>query len=173
MRPQEEVLDGRDRNIASQRFEGADLSLRYRAPIGAETLTVTASGTWLDSRQQLLPGLPVADLAGTIFNAPHFRARGGATFGGARFTLASFLNFTGGVTDRRRTTPIKISSVATLDLSARVKIGGLAEVTVNALNIFNAKPEPTAVASPSDTPFDSTNYSAVGRFLGVTISRDW
>ncbi len=167
------LIDGRDRNIASQRYQGADLSLRYRAPLGAHMLTLTASGTWLDSRQQLLPGLPVTDLAGTIFNAPHFRARGGATFGGDRFTLASFVSFTGGVTDRRRSVPVKISPVATIDLSARVKIGSLAEVTVNALNIFNAKPDMTAVASPSDTPFDSTNYSAVGRFLGVTISRDW
>lgn len=167
------LIDGRDRNIASQRYEGADLSLRYRAPLGANTLTLTANGTWLDSRQQLLPGLPVTDLAGTIFNAPHFRARGGATFGGDKFTLASFVSFTGGVTDRRRALPVKVSPVATIDLSARVKIGSLAEVTVNALNIFNAKPDMTAVASASDTPFDSTNYSAVGRFLGVTISRDW
>src|SRR3546814_15639194 len=29
------LIDGRDRNIASQRYEGADLSLRYRAPVGA------------------------------------------------------------------------------------------------------------------------------------------
>lgn len=70
-------------------------------------------------------------------------------------------------------TSFKVASVATLDLSARVKIGALGEISVNALNIFNAKPEMTAVASPSDTPFDSTNYSAVGRFLGITISRDW
>lgn len=167
------LIDGRDRNIASQRYEGADLSLRYRAPIGANTLTLTTSGTWLDSRQRLLPTLPVTDLAGTIFNAPHFRARGGASFGGSRFTLASFVNFSGGVTDRRRAVPVRISPVTTLDLSARVKIGELGEVTVNALNILNAKPDPTAVSSPSDTPFDSTNYSAVGRFLGVTISRDW
>ncbi len=167
------LIDGRDLNIASQRYEGADLSLRYRAPLGAQTLTLSANATWLDSRQQLLPGLPVTDLAGTIFNSPHFRTRGGATFGDEKFTLASFVSFTGGVTDRRRTLPVKIGSVTTLDLSARVKIGTLAEVSINALNIFNAKPERTAVASPSDTPFDSTNYSAVGRFLGVTISRDW
>ena len=167
------LIDGRDLNIASQRYQGADLSLRYRAPIGAQMLTLIASGTWLDSRQQLLPGLPVTDLAGTIFNSPHFRARGGAPFGTEDFTLASFVSFTGGVTDRRRTIPVKVASVATLDLSARVKIGALGEISVNALNIFNAKPEMTAVASPSDTPFDSTNYSAVGRFLGITISRDW
>lgn len=167
------LLDGRDRNIASQRYEGADLSLRYQAPLGAQRILLTATGTWLDSRQRLLPGLPVTDLAGTIFNSPRFRARGGATFGDERFSIASFVSFTGGVTDRRRTVAVKVAPVTTLDLTARVKIGTLAEVSVNALNILNAKPRMTAVASPSDTPFDSTNYSAVGRFLGVTISRDW
>ena len=143
------------------------------APLGAQTLTLTATGSWLDSRQQLLPGLPVTDLAGTIFNSPHFRARGGATFGDERFSLATFVSFTGGVTDRRRAVPVKVAPVTTIDLSARMKIGTLAEISVNALNILNAKPDMTAVASPSDTPFDSTNYSAVGRFLGVTLSRDW
>ncbi|EZP83987.1 TonB-dependent receptor precursor [Novosphingobium resinovorum] len=168
------LLDGRDRNIASQRYEGADLSLRYRAPVGAgRDVTLTANATWLDSRQRLLPGLPVTDLAGTIFNPPHFRARGGATFGDDRFTLASFVSFTGGVTDRRRPIPIKVGSMATIDLSARVKLGRLADVSLNALNILNAKPDVTAVASPSDTPYDSTNYSAVGRFFALTISRDW
>ena len=68
---------------------------------------------------------------------------------------------------------LKVAPVTTIDLSARMKIGTLAEISVNALNILNAKPDMTAVASPSDTPFDSTNYSAVGRFLGVTLSRDW
>src|SRR3546814_2729657 len=100
-----------------------------------------------------------------------FRA-GGATFGDERFTIASFVNFTGGVTDRRRAVPAKVSPVATVDLAARIKIGALAELSVNALNIFNAKPDRTAVASPSDTPFASPNYSAIGRFFGLTNSRD-
>src|SRR3546814_11458662 len=95
-------MDGRGRNIGAQRYEGADLSLRYRAPVGGgRALTVTVNATWLDSRQQLLPGLPVTDLAGTIFNSPHFRARGGATYGAERFTLASLVNFTGGGNNRR------------------------------------------------------------------------
>lgn len=168
------ILDGRDRNIAEQRFQGADLSLRFRAPMGGErTLTLTAGATWLDSRQRLLPGLPSTDLAGTIFNPPHFRARGGASFESQGFTLASFVNFTGGVSDNRRVVPLKISPMATFDMTARVKIANLAEVSLNALNVFNAKPDQTVVAAASDTPFDTTNYSATGRFLGVTLSRDW
>ena len=168
------LLDGRDRNIAEQRFRGADLSIRYRAPMGdGRALTLTAGATWLDSQQRLLPGLPATDLAGTIFNPPHFKARGGASFGDDRLTLASFVSFTGGVTDNRRAVPVKISPVATLDLTARIKIVDLADVSLSALNIFNAKPDQTVVAGAGDTPFDSTNYSAIGRFIGVTISRDW
>ena len=114
-------------------------------------------------------------LASNIANAdtPHFKARGGASFGDERFTLASFLSFTGGVTDNRRAVPVKISPVATLDLTARFKLADLADVSLSALNIFDAKPDQTIVAGAGDTPFDSTNYSAVGRFIGVTISRDW
>ena len=66
-----------------------------------------------------------------------------------------------------------ISPVATFDLTGRIKIAGVADVTVSALNILNAKPEQIAVAAANDTPFDSTNYSAIGRFLALTISRDW
>ena len=104
---------------------------------------------------------------------PHFRARGGATYDGGHFTLAAFSSFIGGVTDRRRAVPIEISPVASFDLTGRIKIAGVADVTVSALNILNAKPEQIAVAAANDTPFDSTNYSAIGRFLALTISRDW
>src|SRR3546814_13360870 len=96
-------MDGRGRNIGAQRYEGADLSLRYRAPVGGgRALTVTVNATWLDSRQQLLPGLPVPDLAGTSINSPHFRAAGGASLGGNRFTIAPFGEFTGGGKGRAR-----------------------------------------------------------------------
>lgn len=168
------LLDGRDRNIAEQRYQGADLSLRYRAPVGGgRELAVSAGATWLDSQQRLLPTLPITELAGTIFNPPHFRARGGVSFSGGRFSLASYVNFTGGVTDRRRAMSARVSSMATFDLTGRVKIGNLAEVSLSALNVLNAKPDRTTVASPGETPFDSTNYSAIGRFLSLTLSRDW
>ncbi|OWR01601.1 TonB-dependent receptor [Sphingopyxis witflariensis] len=168
------LLDGRDRNIAEQRYQGADLAIRYRVPLTeGRTLSFSAGATWLDSQQRLLPGLPTTNLAGNIFRSPHFRARGGATLDSANFTLAAFTSFTGGVTDRRRPVPIEISPVATFDLTGRIKLRGLADVTISALNIFNSKPDQILVAAPDDTPFDSTNYSAVGRFLALTISRDW
>lgn len=168
------LVDGRDRNIAEQRYSGADLSLRYRADLaGGRSLALTAGASWLDSQQRLLPGLPETDLAGTIFNPPHFRARGGVSFGDERFSLASFVSFSGGVTDGRMPVAVKISSVTTVDMTARIKLGDIADISLSALNILNAKPDPIRIATPGDTAFDTTNFSAAGRFLSLTISREW
>jgi iron complex outermembrane receptor protein len=168
------LLDGRDRNIARQRYSGADLSLRYRIPMeGERSLTLTAAGSWLDSRQQLRPGLPSTDLAGLIFNPPHFRARAGVSYEDERFTLSSFLGYSGGVTDRRRPVPAKLAPFATIDVTAGIQLGDIAELSLAALNIFNKKPEVIRTTSPAEAPYDTTNHSPIGRFLGLTIRRDW
>lgn len=168
------LLDGRDLNIAVQRYRGADLSIRYKAPLSkGQSLTLTADGSLLESRQQLLPGLPQTDLSGTIFNPPTFRGRGGISFDSRSFTLSTFISHSGGVMDRRRSVPVRVSAVTTVDLTGSVRIRDFAQVSISALNILNAKPDAIYVATPADGPFDTTNYSATGRFLGITISRDW
>jgi outer membrane receptor protein involved in Fe transport len=168
------LLDGRDRNILRQRYQGIDLSLRYRAPLaGDRSLELSAAGSWLDSRQRVLPGLPRTDLSGTIFNPSHFRGRANASFGSEQASVAAFVNYSSSVMDRRRAIPVELGAYATFDLTAQFKLGDIAEISLNALNIFDAKPEAIAVSSPFDTPFDTTNYSAVGRLLGVTIRRNW
>lgn len=168
------LLDGRDRNIAQQTFSGADLSFHYRAPLGeGRSLSLTATGSLLDSQQRLYPDQPATDLAGTIFNPPHFRGRAGATYEDKQFTLSAFVNYTGSVTDWRRATPVKLSPFATIDITARIQLGEIAELSLAALNVFNRKPEVIPTISPGASPFDSTNQSAIGRFLGVTIRRNW
>lgn len=168
------LLDGRDRNIARQRYSGADLSLRYRAPMAdGRSLTLTAAGSWLDSRQRLRPDLPASDLSGLIFNPPHFRARAGASWGDESFTLASFVSYSGSVTDRRLAIPAKLSPFATIDVTAQIRLGKLAELSLAALNVFNRKPEIIRTSSAGEATYDTTNHSPIGRFLGVTIRRDW
>ncbi|MDK2758201.1 MAG: TonB-dependent receptor [Blastomonas fulva] len=168
------LLDARSRNIAQQTYSGVDVSARYDLSFGAERrLSLSAGGTWMDSTQRLLPGLPVTELAGTIFFPPHLRARAGATFATKRISVSSFVNYTGGVTDNRRPAQSQLSSFTALDLTARLSLGERTEISLNALNIFNEKPDPIFTAAVFDTPFDTTNYSAVGRFLGLTIRHDW
>lgn len=167
-------LDARDRNIARQKYSGIDVSARYDIDLGAgRQLTLNAAGTWLDSSQQLLPGLPVTDLSGTIFHPPHFRARGGITWSSKRFSLSSILNHGGDIIDNRRPSRERIDGLTTLDVTGRLRIGSGTEVSLSALNIFNAKPKAIFTTSPFDAPFDTTNGSAAGRFLSLTVRHDW
>ncbi len=167
------ILDARDRNIARQWYRGVDLAARYRLSISeSDSLALSGAATWLHSKQLLLPGLPTTELAGQIFNPPHFKARGGASYGNERFSLSGFVTYVGGVVDARRMQSVDIASFTTLDLTGRIRLGSF-EVGLNALNIFNEKPATIYTSTPSDTPFDTTNYSATGRFLSISVSRKW
>lgn len=167
-------LDARDRNVARQKYRGVDVAVRYDAALGSNRqLSLNAGATWLDSSQQLLTALPVTDLAGTIFHPAHFRARGGLTLSGNNFSLSAFLNHSGAVTDNRRPAFIQIEGSTTIDLTGRIKLAKGTEIALSAQNLFNSKPAPIFTTSPFDTPFDTTNGSAIGRFLSVTVRHDW
>ena len=168
------ILDGRDRNIARQTYRGIDAMLSYRWRLGgAQELSISGGGSWLESEQVLIPGQAAIPLAGRIFNPPHFKARGGISYAGTWLTVSSFANYTSGVDDRRRATVIPIEPLTTLDLTLRLKPDNRTEVSLSALNLLNAKPQTIYTAAVSDAPFDNTNYSVVGRFLSLTIGRSW
>jgi outer membrane receptor protein involved in Fe transport len=44
---------------------------------------------------------------------------------------------------------------------------------ISAQNLLNRKPPLYAVTSFENAPYDSTNYSAIGRFLSFSISKRW
>lgn len=168
------ILDGRDRNVARQWYRGIDATLRYRWQIGAgQTLAFSGAATWLHSRQQLLPGQSTTPLSGTIFNPPHFKARGGATYDSGRISLSAFLNQVGHVLDLRRPNAVEIHSLTTVDLTGRFKLARRTEISLSALNVLNAKPDTIYTTATYDTPFDATNYSATGRFVALTVTRAW
>lgn len=167
-------VDGRSRNIARQHYSGVDLALKYRISLNAEdAISFSAAGTWLNSRQWLVPGATSTELAGRLFQPPHFRGRGSVTYSGEHFSVAAFVSHSGGVADARRAIAVKHKALTTLDLTSRIQFGKSTEISIAALNIFDAKPDMIFTASVADTPYDTTNYSPAGRFLGVTVRQDW
>ncbi len=173
------LVDNRNINVAVQEIRGVDAHLAWSGEAGTGKLGVDLAGTWLDSSQQLTPDLPPVDLAGTVFNPPRFRARVAATYRIEAFRLSSSLNYTGALQDRRFATEARIAPSATLDLGASFDVvdGKGAEpalslsITIN--NVFNDKPDIIRTTGPTDTPFDSTNYSPIGRFISMGIRGHW
>ncbi|WP_447726039.1 TonB-dependent receptor domain-containing protein [Sphingomonas koreensis] len=171
------LIDGSSVNAGRQSIRGVDMLVRYRVTLdGGSSLGATLNASYLESSQQISSSQPTLPLAGRIFNPPHFRARGALSWDSDRLNLTASLNYTGGVDDPRKMPVFRVGSMTTLDFAARYQPQGMLrgfEVSLALLNLLNAKPTPIATSQFSDTPYDSTNYSPVGRFVSLTVRKTW
>ncbi|HEY1076892.1 MAG TPA: TonB-dependent receptor [Fontimonas sp.] len=163
-------------NAARQKIKGVDLSGSYRFDLGGSRLTVRGSASWLDSWQQTSAGQSPYDLAGTIFNPAKYKGRLGAVWARGGLSVSGFANYTHGVTNALTTTTEQIGSFTTLDATVRYEIGeGSGTLSgmvfeLAALNLFDRDPPLYTATSASYPPYDSANYSAIGRFLSISMS---
>lgn len=165
-------------NAASQWIDGVDVLAQYDVDLGEHSkLQVTGNASYLHSTQRLTSLQDTAPLAGMLFNPPHWRARAGATWKGEALTLSAFGNYTGGVTDARTAPSVHIDGMFTFDLTAgyqvRSSVGALDGLIVRlaSQNLFNAKPSQIATNAAYSAAYDSTNYSALGRVISLTVSQ--
>ncbi|MGJ4802913.1 TonB-dependent receptor plug domain-containing protein [Luteimonas sp. SDU82] len=175
------IVHGRNVNAERQRIRGLDLSGAYRIELDAGRLTVRGSAALLDIAQKTAGTQTAYELTGRVYNPARVNARIGAVWDRGAFTASSFANYTGGVTnglDGRKT-----ASFTTLDATLRYAVGDGAgawsglDVALTAQNLFNREPPLHAVADLGGArqvpPYDSTNFAAIGRFLGVSIAKRW
>ena len=174
------IVDIAIRNTERQRIHGIDLNGDYRLDLGPSgKLLVTGAASYLESNQELAPGQPTFQLAGTIFHPPHWRGRAGAVWDWKRMGLSAFVNYVGPRTDNRFPVVETIGSFTTLDLNASLRSGTNAgpfrniELRLSALNALNAKPHFIRSVFPEEAPYDSTNESPVGRFIGLSVQKLW
>lgn len=172
------IVDDRNLNIATQKIYGLDLSAEYMHEMASgDRITISASGSYINSHQRLLPTVDSVPLAGTYYNSPHFRSRVGMTWDASRVQISGFVNYIGGVQDVRYLPTTHVSGMATLDLAGRLRLdGGIlqgTEIYVSAQNITNASPDKTRSQAAYDAPYDTTNYSPVGRLLSVGVRKNW
>lgn len=164
-------------NTVAQRVKGFDLSGSYRLDVGLGRLTVRGSISWLDSSQQTTTADSVYALSGTLFYPARINGRIGAVWGQGGFSASTFANYSSGVTNT--VDGSKSSSFTTIDATLRYATGerdglfsGL-DFALSATNLLDRSPPlymPTSVSNP---PYDSTNYSPIGRFLSVSVSKHW
>jgi hypothetical protein len=166
-------------NAARQHIHGVDLSGTYKIPIPSGDVIVSGQGSWLTSNQRNSLSTPSFALAGTNFNPPHFRARGGVTGHFSRVTAAVFANHIGSVLDENAAPPTRGSDMTTLDLSLMWKTPDSAgalkgvELGLYVQNFTNAKPPYLAPFDDTTVNYDSTNYSPLGRFVSLSLRKAW
>ncbi len=174
------IFDISARNTERQRIHGVDLNADYRFDLGASgKLLVTGAASYLQSSQQLAKGQPIFPLAGTVFHPPHWRGRAGAVWDTKGGGLSAFINYAGATTDDSFPTLVRISPFVTVDLNASFRTNTTQapfrniELRLSALNVLNSKPHFLRNVSPEAAPYDLTNESPVGRFVGASIRKIW
>lgn len=171
------IVDNRYVNATNQKIKGVDLSGSYRFDLGNGRLTLRGSASWLDSVRAATSTSSYSDTAGILFYPAKISGRIGAVWNEGGFSSSVFGNYKSGV--RNTADGTKGASFTTFDGTLRYEVGqresALANVVVefSAQNIFNHAPPLYTVASLSNAPYDSTNYSVVGRFVSVSLSKHW
>jgi len=166
-------------NAEQQQIKGLDLSGSYRFDLGGGRLTARGSISWLDSAQTTSAGQPEQTLAGTVFNPARLKGRVGAVWALGGFSASGFVNYTGGVTNRLATVTEKTASFTTVDTSIDYDLGERAGVLsgltlgLSVQNLLNRAPPLYTAAMAVFVPYDATNYSAIGRFVSVSVSKHW
>lgn len=170
------VFLARRQNVSRQKIRGLDFSASYRFLFGAGELSVRGAASWLDSREQTTAGQPSRDLSGTLFNPPKWSGRMGAVWSQGGFSAATFANYSGGVTDTANAKGG--ASFTTVDATLRYAVqekdsawSGV-EFGLSAQNLFNREPPRyLPVLQDYAPPYDASNYSPIGRFLSVSLSK--
>ncbi|QDW67579.1 TonB-dependent receptor plug domain-containing protein [Luteimonas granuli] len=171
------VIHGEYVNVARQKIKGVDLSASQRFELDSGRLTARGSVAWIDSVQQATTAHEFLDLSGTLFHPAKLSGRLGMVWERGNLTSSAFANHIGGVTN-----PVdgkKSASFTTLDATLRYasdrSVGAWSGVVLalSAQNLLDRAPPlyTTTGTAIYSAPFDSTNYSAIGRFLSLSVSR--
>lgn len=171
------VIYNRFVNASRQQVKGADLSGSYRMDLGTGRLTIRGSISWLDSERALTATSDYADAAGILFYPAKVAGRAGAVWNKDGFTASVFGNYKSGMEDTANGT--KGASFTTFDTTLRYDTGEgdgmFADMAFefSAQNLLNREPPLYTITSLSNVPYDSTNFSAIGRYLSFAISKHW
>jgi iron complex outermembrane recepter protein len=168
-------------NVSSQNVHGVDLTTDYRfhPPLGDIDLSLNA--TWLSLSEVLSQGSAPVTLSGTVFNPPRFKSRLGLTWQHTAWSVAGFVNYVSSEIDNTNPIPTGISSWTTVDAQLTYSPANWGSVfrglhiSAAVQNLLNRDPPPVAGTTTYiyNLNYDSTNASALGRFLSLTIRKDW
>jgi len=167
-------------NVSVLNASGVDISAQYLRHFGeSNRLTIKGSATYFTSNRQITPTLPWQEIAGTIFNPPHWRARMSASWEKDNVTLTAVGNYIGGTQDSRTAPVVGIDSFADIDAIARIRTTATSGLLANldwsiaVLNLFNRRPSAVRNTDPLGLRYDSINYPTLGRSISFTLTKAW
>jgi outer membrane receptor protein involved in Fe transport len=174
------IVDDRNHNAARQIIDGIDAQVGYRLTLaGDRSLALTGSASHTHTRQQLGPDQATTTLSGRIYRMPSWNAHGSITYSTPRFTLNADAVYIGGLLDDRFAPFVAVGSMTTVNLTGTAHLHGpvsllnRVDVTLSVQNLLDAGPDRIRSTAPNSIPYDSSNYSAAGRFVSFTVTKSF
>lgn len=171
------VVDTRLVNVATQTLRGADLNVNYRVDAGTRNTFLFLNAAYLDLTERDTPQSPLHTLSGLAFYPPKFRARAGATWKPASWSLTAAVNYLAHESNTQVLPAESVASWTTIDASVRYAptLKGVwrgLSVNLSALNLLNRDP-PFVSADIQGLNYDSSNASPLGRMITLQLSKEW
>lgn len=170
------VVNGGFVNVSSQDILGLDINVRERWVSQLGELDPFADATFLDLRQRIVPGAPVIEISGQVFEPPKSRARGGISWVLHGWTATGIVNYSGAETNIYQAGGAHVASWTTMDFNLMwqpektTPFGGFA-LSLSVENAFNRNPP--LVLFDQLVPgvhYDPLNANAFGRVVRVAAS---
>jgi iron complex outermembrane receptor protein len=169
------IIDDRYFNAAFQKLKGVDVSATYDTQLFKGYLTILTAASWIDGERVVSSLAPVSPATGIVFFPPKFRARVGASWEHNRFVSSSYINHIGGVTNNNVAGNPRVASMTTVDLVLQYQwasaLTGDAGLSIAVANALNERPPFMQPLQTGYVNYDSTNYSALGRVVNVTVTK--
>ncbi len=133
-------------NVAYQEIHGIDLSALYNFELGSGSLTLSDDTSWIESRQKNGNSAPWFNLAGTVYNPPHFRSRTGISWSRGALIVSVFYNYVGDVEDVISVPNVKGDAMQTVDFTALYNIDSSSyalrdvDLSLSVRNLGNQRP---------------------------------
>lgn len=167
------IVDARYVNTARVQVQGADLTVGYTVPLGADALDLSTSLTWLERLDA--QATPTSTMTSQL-DRPNYpvsvRSRSTATWTHDVFSFSGSLDH---VSDYRDLAGRRIGSWNTIDLQARYTptSGSLAgtSFTLTVQNLFDRAPP--FYDAPEGVAYDGANADVIGRYVAIQLTRSW
>jgi iron complex outermembrane receptor protein len=175
------IVDFRVVNVSRQTVRGADFMASYRIGTDSAGTLFFFNGSYLDLQQQDTPLSPTETLTGLAFYPARIRARGGATWNKAGWSLTGTANYLAHETNTEVVPQQQVGSWTTVDAALKYSpslpgmFSGL-RFSLAVINLFDR--DPPRVLTPDtvtgvNLDYDAANTNPLGRFVSLSVSKKW
>lgn len=177
------LLNRTQQNFVSENARGVDLSASYQIDTSSGDFTLTSNVSWLRLSNVGVAGAAAQQITGTVFNPPEMKMREGLTWHSGSWSSSLFANYISGETNTTAIPNAHVKSWTTFDWQGAVDLSGVSselhgfKFSIALRNIFDRDPPFVGtnayIASYFSPGYDPANASPLGRFVGVTLTKDW